>query len=582
MTGHGRHRTARRGAAAIATAAVLAAPASGEISPVVPGVTYERLTRPGQVIHVTRVVPGPLISIRPVLTAGAPTRRGRLTDAMRARLGDGAVAGVNGDYFNLANGYPSGVLLTRGTLVSEPEPARSALVFPPSGALTAARLTLIGSWQASDPLVPDGFPQQPVSGLNRPPEQANETIVFTSDYGELTPTGNRVDALIDLDAPAQVGVDQPVTGTVQSIGEGGGSGVAPGKLVISGAGTGAAAILSDLGAVPGRRVSLTLGLDGLTPGAQHAIGGGPTLVQDGVPIAAVAEGFSSSQIASRTSRTAIGQAADSTILLVAVEGPAQGSRGVTMVEQARLLAQLGAQTAVGMDGGGSSMMAIRDRLVTPWRSERAISDAVVVAYGGVQLTQPQGFLSPNGDGVADRTQTTARAARNGTVRITLARANGTTVKTLYRGPLGPGGRRLTVAPASLRVSDGRYRVVARFTPGDGSAQTNHSHSVLVDRTLGHLRLRKVGPAPATRLRIGFRLAKPARVTITVHDARGKSVKLIVRGRRMGAGSHALTWDMRRAGKPLAPGLYRVGVRVRGPLGESRLTGGLRVPKPPPS
>ena len=162
-------------------------------------------------------------------------------------------------------------------------------------------------------------------------------------------------------------------------------------------------------------------------------------MQDGVAITGVSEGFTSGQIGSRTSRTAIGQTADGTILLVTVEGPLQSSRGMTMVEQAELMASLGARTAVGMDGGGSALMSIRDSLVTPWASERAISDAVVVSYSGVQLSAPAPFISPNGDGVAERTLTTARAPTKGTVRITLAHPNGRAVKMLYAGPLGPAG-----------------------------------------------------------------------------------------------------------------------------------------------
>ena len=107
-----------------------------------PGITYERVARPGQVIHVVRVVQGSLISIHPILTGGSPSQRGRLTSAMRARLGSGAVVGVNGDYFNLENAYPSGLLMSGGEIVSEPEATRSALLFPANGPLLTAKVQL--------------------------------------------------------------------------------------------------------------------------------------------------------------------------------------------------------------------------------------------------------------------------------------------------------------------------------------------------------------------------------------------------------------------------------------------------------
>lgn len=571
-------RPALIAACALAFAASGASTAAAEFSEVVPGVTYERLARPGQVVHIVRVIQGPRISIRPVLTGGAPSQRGRLTNAMRARLGDGAVVGVNGDYFNLDSAYPSGLLMVGGELVSEPEPTRSALLFPASGQLVTVMVALTGTWQASDPTLPTQPPSRTFAGVNRPAERANETLVFTSRYGTLTPTGpDRVDALITLDPPGIVGANTPITGTVQGVFPGGGSGIAAGRLIISGAGAGRDEIIADLPA--GRRVAVNMGLAGVPAGLTDAIGGGPTLVQDGVPITGVTEGFTSGQIRSRTSRTAIGQTADGTILLVTVEGPIQSSRGMTMAEQAALLASLGARTAVGMDGGGSALMSIRDKLVTPWASERAISNAVVVSYDGVQLSAPAPFISPNGDGVAERTVTTARATTKGTVRITLANPNGRAVKMLYAGPLGPAGRKITLAQSTLRAKDGRYRVIARFVPGDGSGATAQSQNVTVDRTLGFLRLRKTGKAPATKVQIGFKLAKAARTTIVVRDAKGGSVKLIFRKRIIRAGARTVTYDLKRAGKPLKPGVYTVSVSVTTKQGESTLSGRVRVTAP---
>jgi hypothetical protein len=572
-----RPRTALVAGCAAALVVGCSSTAAAELSEVVPGVTYERLTPPGQVVHVVRVVPGPRISIRPVMTGGSPSQRGPLTSAMRARLGDGAVVGVNGDYFNLDNAYPSGLLMVGGELVSEPEPTRSALLFPASGPLASAVVALAGTWQASDVTVPAPFPSRTFGGVNRPSERANETLVYTSRYGTLTPTGDRVDALVALDPPGFVGVNTPVTGTVQTVKPGGGSGVGPGKLVISGAGRGGDEVLADL--IPNRRVTLNFAIPGIPPGVTDAIGGGPTLVQGGVAITGVTEGFTPGQIGSRTSRTAIGQTADGTVLLVTIEGPLQSSRGMSMAEQAALMVSLGARTAVGMDGGGSALMALRDRLVTPSASERAISDAVVVSYNGVQLSAPDPFISPNGDGVAERTRTIARAPTTGAVRITLATQNGKAVKMLYTGPLGPAGRQITLAQSTLKAKDGRYRVVARFVPADGSGPTAQSQNVTVDRTLGFLRLRKTGKAPATKLQVGFRLTKAARATIVVRDAKGGAVKVVSRNHLLRPGARTVTYDLKRKGKRLKPGIYTVTVSVRTKQGEPVLSGRVRVTAP---
>ena len=550
--------------------------ARAEFTQVVPGVSYERLTPPGQVYHVVRVTQGPLIGIRPVLTGGAPSRRAPLTGAMRDSLGDGAVIGVNGDYFNLNNAYPSGLMMTGGEIVSEPEPTRSALAFAATGGLSSAKVALAGTWLVADPTVATPFVERAFLGVNRPAEKVNETVVYTPSYGDLTPTGDRVDAIITMDDPAGPAVNRPLTGVVHSVHPGGGTGIEPGHLVISGVGDAGNNVLTDL--VQGRRVTITFKIDGLPADTIAAIGGGPALVQNGVALSSVTEGFNPGQINPRTSRTAVGQTADGTVLLVTAEGPFQGSRGISMVEQAQLMASLGAQTAVGMDGGGSASMALRDSLLVPWASERAITDAVVVTYAGVQLTQPAPVLSPNGDGVDDQTRTTVRAADVGNVRVALARPNGRTIKNLYSGALGPAGRKLNLTARTFTVPDGRYRIIARFTAGDGSGKTSHSQDVTIDRTLGFLRVSKVGKDPAVNVRVAFRLAKATRATTIVKDANGKAVKAIFKNRRLGAGNWAALWDMKSHGKRVKPGFYTVIVSAKTALGRPTLTARVRVTK----
>ena len=564
------------GVAAFACAGTLLTSVAGaEQREVVPGITYEQLTVPDQVYHIVRVRQGPLIGIRPVLTGGAPTRRAPLTSAMRSRLGDGAVIGVNGDYFNLNDAYPSGLLMTGGEIVNEPEATRAALVFGGAGRLTSAKVVLTGTWQASDPLLPP-FAENTFIGVNRPSENPSETIIYTPAYGDVTATGNRVDAIITMDNPAGPVVNAPLTGVVHSLHPGGGTGIGPGKLVISGIGTAGDTVLTDL--VVGRRVTINFSIPGLPADTTAAIGGGPALVEKGVAITTVNEGFSSGQINTRTSRTAIGQTADGTVLLVTAEGPFQGSRGISMVEQAELMASLGAQTAVGMDGGGSAAMALRDNLVIPWASERAITNAVVVTYAGVQLTEPALLVTPNGDGVDDATRTTVRSSKTGTVKVTLARANGSTVRTLYRGTLGPSGRRISLTPATFKGPDGHYRIIARFTPSDGSARTNHSHTMTIDRTLGFLRISKLGKGDAAKGRVGFRLDKKARVTALIKDSAGGSVRLLFRNRRLAAGNWASLWDLTSHGKRVEPGIYTVILKAQSPLGVTTLTGRIKVTK----
>ena len=81
----------------------------------------------------------------------------------------------------------------------------------------------------------------------------------------------------------------------------------------------------------------------------------------------------------RQPRTFIGRTAGGSVALVTIDGRSPRSVGATLLEEARVAASLGLVDAVNLDGGGSSAMAVRGRLVsTPAGGrERAVGDAVV-------------------------------------------------------------------------------------------------------------------------------------------------------------------------------------------------------------
>mgnify|MGYP001381366594 FL=1 len=99
------------------------------ITEVAPGVSYQRVVEDdGAVVHVVRAAASPRVSLAPVLAGGSPIQRGSLTGAVSARLDTGAVAGINGDFFNTTTNDPSGVLMIGGERIKEPGGRR-----PPPG-----------------------------------------------------------------------------------------------------------------------------------------------------------------------------------------------------------------------------------------------------------------------------------------------------------------------------------------------------------------------------------------------------------------------------------------------------------------
>lgn len=564
--------------AALSVLAAAATPAVAQRQEVVPGVTYERVARSGQVIHITRVNRSPLITTRPT-TVGSP--RGLLTTAVKERTGSGAVVGVNGDFFNWDTGIPSGLFLDEGRLVNEPEASRSALVFSNDGWMAAIQTRVEGTWIA-DPTAQDPTPRQyGFVNANRPADRDtdNRTILYTSDYRDLTPRGARTEALIRLDAPGLVIPNRPVTGTVHSIQSGGGSGIPPGFALITGTGTRAATVST---LTPGRRITLNAVLPGIPDTAYSAMGGGPVLVANGQAIMnGDANGFSSSQVKGRSARTAIGQTRTGQLLLVVTEGPLEGRVGMTANEQAELLASLGAQTAIAMDSGGSSGMVVRGRMMNSVRyGERAIANGLIVSYAGVQLTEPAPLVSPNGDGIDDTTTVVARSAKNGTANIVLRRPGKKAARLLYRGPLGPSGASFRIGVGAA-LAPGVYEISAKFTPADGSAPTEHRRRLVIDDTLGSLTARRTGSRADQRLNVRFRLRHNARVTVQAVNAKGKVVRVLARNRTMRRGWQNLSWNMKQGSRPIPAGSYTVRVVLRtGYRQPNMLTKSFTALKPP--
>lgn len=538
---------------------------------VVPGITYERRAQDAQVLHVIRAAPSARTRLEAITTGPNVMSRGDLGTAVRQRLAGGVVAGVNGDFFNYDYGYPSGVLVRGQELQSDPEPGRSTLVIPdPGGRIALAKLEMASTWQAVV-TPPARASVRTIQGVNRPAARSTETILFTPAGTTVTPTGDSLlEARIRLDDPSPPLLGQVRTGTVVGRRSGGGSEVGQGHVVLTGVGSAGKRISDDLPL--GQRITFTMGLAGWPVGATAALGGGPALVTGGLPVLAPDETFLSSQLAGRTARTAVGQTADGTLLLVSADGPEQGSAGLTNSELATTLAGLGAVEALAMDSGGSTQMRVLTTPVVTWSSYRQIGTALTLAYSGVQLQPLPTRLTPNSDGVLERVSAIVRSPIAGTATVTARRRGGGGSVRLGEVPVGPGAARVNLDPRAKRMRDGVWEVRARLVPADGDRPTAQTRRLIVDRTLGGLTatrvVRTVGGRSRPVIRVGFRLASPATVTVRVSTAAGSET--LVSGSRLTAGRRALVWDRTIAGKVVG-GTATVEVVAVGRLGRTGLS-----------
>lgn len=96
---------------------------------------------------------------------------------------------------------------------------------------------------------------------------------------------------------------------------------------------------------------------------KYAFAAGPYLVKNGERLIDK-EKFSSIFLWSKAPRTAIGIREDGTVILVTVDGRQRGiSEGVSLTELANIMLKFKAYNAMNLDGGSSTQMVIKNRLV---------------------------------------------------------------------------------------------------------------------------------------------------------------------------------------------------------------------------
>lgn len=291
------------------------------------------------------------------------------TSSMAAR--HGALAAINGGYFRTAGiyrGEQAGALFRRGQLLSEPARGRAALALTESGGQTRAAIALVTA-QAE---LRVGKVTRVINGFNRPREK-DELIVFTPEFHRTTLTA--ADGL-------EVVIER---GRVTAVRDGAGSQVIPvNGWVISAHGAAREWAIQQLRV--GARVSLKTEFKADPPlpfKAGVILGAGPRLLAAGQLLGESEPGFNVQTFyRARHPRTALGWRADGRFVLVTVDGrQPRKSVGMTIPELAMLMRDLGCIEAINLDGGGSTTMVIKNKVVnspSDAAGERAVSDALLL------------------------------------------------------------------------------------------------------------------------------------------------------------------------------------------------------------
>jgi hypothetical protein len=567
--------------------------ASAHAEQLLPGVSYEsdvQLTPHGPVaIHVVR---GPrpvgLYRLRPVLSNESIARLETLT-AMERRLSSQATTvGINGDYYSFKDASPSGILLRDGALVSAPNSKRSSAGITLDGTLDVRRIQFFGTWRGLGP-------SRRLTSFNEAPA-ANEISLFTSDWGSATPAlPGSVSVILSPFPAATPNADlvAPVSNFVTDASVP----LTPGTAVLVARGTGAEKLSSE--APLGTTIALRLILRPDWAEVSDAIGGGPVLIRNSLPVFRANEAFTTTQLAPRNPRTALGQLADGRILLVAVDGRQSGySVGMTNFEMAQTMMRLGAVRAMALDGGGSTTLAFDGTVLNSPSDgkERPVSTALMLMYSGVYSPPPAvTVMSPNGDGVDEQQTLGYKIVRLSTVTVTLTAPDGTVA--FQQGALQEPGSYPVVFPPPPQAppppapgepppppaepvspAEGRWRLTVSATDDQLLASTT-TQRFWVNSTVGFLRLdRRVLflPPRGRDMTIQWTQARAARITVRVETLQGVLLRIAARATYQ-PGTISVTWNgIRKDGKPAYGGMYRVRVIARNELGSVTLEQQLRI------
>jgi Phosphodiester glycosidase/FlgD Ig-like domain len=578
----------RRLAVAAVLAAILAALFAGRAQaqpiPLFPGATYERIvqfTPHGPVaIHVVR---GPrpvgLYRLKPVLSNGSVVLRETVSSMQRRLASQATSVGVNGDYFAPRDGRPSGIFMSDGVLATAPNSARSSAGVTLDGLLDVRRVSFRGTWRGSGQ-------RRALNFLNKAPG-TNGISLFTSDWGSATPRVTGSFAVVLGSFPAATpNTDLAVPVTATSVG--GSVRIEPGTAVLVARGNAAAKLEAE--ALPGTVLTLRLILQPDWSVVSDAIGGGPILVRDGTPVYRSNEAFTTSQLAPRGPRTAVGQRADGGIVLVTTDGRQPGlSVGMTNFELAQTLVRFGAVRGMGLDGGGSSTLAFDGTVLNSPSDgrERAVSTALMLEYYGVYAPPPpESVVSPNGDGVAETEQLSYKVVRPSNITATLTAPDGT-IAWQDSAPHEPGTYDVAFPPAPLPPpegtppaqteplvpAEGRWSLTVSATDDQGLSSTT-TRRFAVNSTLGSLGvtpLRVVVRKTGGHAEIHWSQSRAARVKVTIETPEAIVVRTVSNA-SLPTGEQTVVWDGRGGNhKPVAGGRYVVRVAATNELGLVSLT-----------
>lgn len=331
--------------------------------------------------------------VTPVVTFGDVLTERHTVTSMAAGLeaeGYRVVAGLNGDFYNVGTGLPIGLVITEGLLRSS-DSGYHAVGFKADGEAVLGKpgikVTADLGYEVYDDF---GLPTtiiRSVAGVNKSRISTGGIFLYTHDFNAKHTTGTTepgVDVICTLKGDGLV-IGEQVKLTVEEVRDGvSATPVGEHQAVLSVNEQSDPYFVNALRNVPvGTTITLDISAaDRAWEDVEYAVGALYSLVENGVVTDGLPTGSSP--------RTAVGQKSDGTLVFYTIDGRRSGhSIGATLSQVGRRLMELGCETVVCLDGGGSTTLAVTDP------SAREVSVINRPSEGGERAVTNQIFLVAN-------------------------------------------------------------------------------------------------------------------------------------------------------------------------------------------
>ena len=337
-------------------------------------------------------------AVTPIVTFGDVLTDKSKVSTMAKQLeeqGYRVVAGINGDFYNVGTGLPIGIVVTDGLLRSS-DAGYYAVGFRKDGSAVLGKpgVKVTADLGYKDAASGIRITRQ-LAGVNKARVSAGGIYLYTYEFNDRHTTGNTeagIDVICSVE-DGQLAIGDTLTLRVEQVVEAAAAtAIREGQVVLSVNLKSDAYHVNALRYVPvGAEINVDAAAasDGWNE-VDYAVGALYSLVENGAAVSGLQAGAAP--------RTAVGQRADGSLVFYTIDGRKPGhSIGASMSQVAARLIELGCETALCLDGGGSTTLSITepDELAAKTvnkpseGSERAVTNHIFL----VADNEPSGRLS---------------------------------------------------------------------------------------------------------------------------------------------------------------------------------------------